>query len=69
MRNPFKIWKQRGETIEALGIKLKMQEKRIKELEDFMVMAKPKVVEQNLGIDKKKKWLNSYPDQTNQKEV
>ena len=44
--------------------KIKMQEARIVALEQFVQTARDIQERKNLGVDAKKKWLNSYPDET-----
>ncbi|MDA3931707.1 MAG: hypothetical protein PF513_03130 [Tenericutes bacterium] len=65
----FKRREKNAEKIKALEMRVGMLERKVEEMDKFVQSARDIKVEKNLGINKKKKWLRGYPDQTEKKEA
>ena len=64
MRKFFKKIFNYFKRLKVIEQKLLMQQAEIEELKEFMKTAKEFQQRKNLKVDKTKKWLNSYPDET-----
>lgn len=70
MLKKIKGWfknKQQEKINKIVDEEIKMMKARIEKLEEFMKYAKDFQTKKNLGVDKTRKWLNGYPDETEAK--